>query len=96
MIISVWEAKIEIIPFKAAKDILLISLFIVLLGMERRASHMLGKHSITELYPQPCFIFLFIFETGLAGLKRSSCLNLLSSYNYRYVLPRPVYITNFK
>lgn len=35
-------------------------LFSVELGLEPRASHMLLKHSATELYLQACFFYLFV------------------------------------
>ncbi len=60
-----------------------------MLRIKPKASHVLGKCCATEPQPQP-FLF-FILRQGLAKLLRlalnslSSCLSLLSHWDYRPV-----------
>jgi hypothetical protein len=53
-----WSGNIMNTVFSLVFNFLFI-IIIVVLGMESRALHMLGKCSTTELYPEPFFFFLF-------------------------------------
>lgn len=45
--------------------------------MEPRASsHVLGKHSITELHPQPCLGFIFILYPSPSQMTYHGCISV--------------------
>lgn len=61
MISKVWEAQYE--SNTMMNDNIFFFLVVVMVVIEHRTSHMLGKHSTRELYPQPTRMTLNWQET---------------------------------